>query len=365
MRLCVAAGGTGGHIYPALAIARAAVEAGVVHEVRFVGARGGMEERLVPAAGFPLHTLPVRGMVRKRPAEWVRAAAGLGVSVVRAANLLRGFRPDVVLGTGGYAAGPLGAAAAMLRIPLVLQEQNTVPGVTNRLLASHAARIAIPYPAAAARFPSGARLVVTGNPVRPELLGVDPLAARRRLGLEPGGRVVLMVAGSRGSAVFVRWLADLAAGLRDGTLLFVSGGAHHEAAQAAAAGRPRVRVVPYLEAMGDGLAAADLVVARAGAIFLAELAAVGRPALLVPSPHVTHHHQEVNAEVFEQAGAAEVLSEIETDGAILCRHVTALLADPQRRQAMAAAARSLARPRALADLVGLLAEAARSRGKAR
>ncbi len=144
VRLCVAAGGTGGHIYPALAIARAAVEAGVVREVRFVGALGGMEERLVPAAGFALYTLPVRGMVRKRPTEWARAAAVLGVSVARAAGFLHRFRPDVVLGTGGYAAGPVGAAAVMLRIPLVLQEQNTVPGVTNRLLAPHASRIAIP-----------------------------------------------------------------------------------------------------------------------------------------------------------------------------------------------------------------------------
>ena len=365
MRLCVAAGGTGGHIYPALAIARAALDAGVAHEVRFVGARGGMEERLVRAAGFSLHTLPVRGMVRKRPSEWARAAAGLGVSVVRAAVFLRRFRPDVVLGTGGYAAGPVGAAAAALRVPLVLQEQNTVAGVTNRLLARHAARIAVPYPEAAAGFPPGARLVVTGNPIRPELLGVDPAEARRRLGLAAGGRVVLMVAGSRGSAVFVRWLPALAAGLREGTLLFVSGGAHHEAARAAADGQARVRVVPYLEAMGDGLAAADVVVGRAGAIFLAELAAVGRPALLVPSPHVTHHHQEVNAAVFARAGAAEVLAEPHTNGADLARRITALLGDAQRRQTMAAAARSLARPQALADLVAVLAEAAGSRGKGR
>lgn len=368
MRLLVAAGGTGGHIYPALSIAAACAVAAEAGPVLFVGARGGMEEQLVPAAGFALRTIPVRGLVRKRPAEALRATGALLVSCRRALGILREFAPDVVVGTGGYVAGPVGAAAVACRIPLVLQEQNAVPGVTNRLLARFAATVAVPYPEAGARFPAGTRLLVAGNPVRPEVLGIDPREARRRLALPVAGRVVLVFAGSRGSAAFVAWLADFGRALPDGRVLFVSGRDHLPAARRAAADCPRVTVVPYLDAMGDGLAAADVVVCRAGALTLAEIAAVGRPAILIPSPHVTHHHQEANAEAFRAAGAAEVLAESGLDGRRLAAAVSALLGDPARRAAMAAAARGLERPGGLEQVVQAIAAAAagrRSGGRSR
>lgn len=368
LRLLVTCGGSGGHIYPALAVAREAMRVLGVSDVLFVGARGGMEERLVPEAGFPLVTLRVRGIVRKRPREVLSAGIALGGTVAAAVRLVRRFRPDVVVGTGGYAAGPVGVAAVLCRIPLVLQEQNAIPGVTNRLLARFAATVAVPYAEADARFPRGARLLVTGNPVRPEVLGVDPAGARRRLGLPQAGRVVLMMAGSKGSTVFVRWFRDMLPHFRDGTLLFVCGQEYLEVARAAVAHREAgqtapphatVSVLPYLPQIGDGLAAADLVVCRAGAMTLAELAAVGRAAILIPSPHVTHHHQEANASAFAHAGAARVLAEADLDGATLAAAVGALLADPQERRRMAQAARTLARPDALARIVGAVGAASR------
>lgn len=362
MRLLVAAGGTGGHIYPALAIARACAERLGADPILFVGARGGMEERLVPQAGFALRTLAVGGLVRKRPAEALRGAFQLVSACGGALALLRSFRPDVVLGTGGYAAGPVGLAAGALRVPLVLQEQNAIPGVTNRFLARFAACVAVPYPEARRRFPGGARLVVAGNPVRPEVLGQDPAAARRRLGLPVAGRVVLMFAGSRGSAVFVGLLREFARRLTEGHLLFVSGVDHHPAAlRAAGDAGPQVRVVPYLTEVGDGLAAADVVVCRAGAMTLAELAAVGRASVLIPSPHVTHRHQDANAAVFAAAGAALVLEEAGLDGGRLAGAVLGLLGDPARRAAMAAAARGLAQPDGLGRMVEAIAGAAASR----
>jgi UDP-N-acetylglucosamine--N-acetylmuramyl-(pentapeptide) pyrophosphoryl-undecaprenol N-acetylglucosamine transferase len=382
VRLVLTGGGTGGHIYPALAIAGELRRRGRTEAVLFVGGRGGMEERIVPEAGLPLVTLPVSGLVRKRPPEVAAALLRLGAALGAALGVLRRFRPDVVVGTGGYAAGPVGLAAVLLGVPLVLQEQNAVPGVTNRWLAPFAACIAVPYPDAAARLPRGARVLVAGNPVRPEVVAVGagavpPAEARRRLGLSPAARVVLVVAGSRGSAVFVSLVAGMLAELREGVVLFVSGRDHFAAAvraaevavrgaATAAEGPPgavrvgRAVIVPYLSAMADGWAAADVAVCRAGAITLAELAAAARPAVLVPSPHVTHRHQEANAEVFRRAGAAVVLPERGLDGRQLAGVVAGLLADPERRARMAAAARGLAQPDALARIADAVEAAARA-----
>lgn len=394
-RLVLTGGGTGGHIYPALAIAEAARRRWRGLEVLFIGARGGMEERLVPAAGWAFEGLPVRGLVRKRPLEALAALAALPAAEARALQLLRAFRPRAVVGTGGYAAAPVGVAAALLRIPLLLQEQNAVPGVTNRLLARLAAAVALPFPESARRFPRGCRTFVAGNPVRPEVGAVSPAEGRRRLGLPAAGPVVLCMAGSRGSATFVRLLAGWLPRWRAGTLLFVSGEAHHRSALAVLAaydraapegpaatalpapaaataavgtggGRPastgaepapadgcagRVVCVPYLVAVAEALAAADLVVCRAGALTLAELAAAGRPAVLIPSPHVTHRHQEANARVFARAGAAVVLREEGLDGRRLAAVVDDLLGRPSALRSMAAAASALARPRALETIV--------------
>jgi UDP-N-acetylglucosamine--N-acetylmuramyl-(pentapeptide) pyrophosphoryl-undecaprenol N-acetylglucosamine transferase len=345
-RLLVTGGGTGGHIYPAVAIAQRAMARFEPVEVLYVGAVGGMEATIVPQQGLRFEGVPVSGLVRKKPGEIIRGLLRLGSAEARALRLVRRFRPDVVVATGGYAAGPVGLAAWLAGVPLVLQEQNVVPGVTNRLLSRVAVGVAVPHADAVASFPRRAQVWVIGNPIRRELLEVDRTQARERLRLPADAQVVLMVAGSRGSAVFVRLLNEWNG---PGVLYFVAGKAHYEAAKACE--RENIRVVPYMEDSGLGYAAADLVVCRAGAITLAELAAVGKPAVLIPSPHVTHHHQEANAAVFAKAGAATVLPEAGLDGARLGAAVGELLRDPERLQAMASAMHRLGRPDALDELV--------------
>lgn len=345
-RLLVTGGGTGGHIYPALAVAGRAAERFPPVDVLFVGAEGGMEAAIVPKEGFKFEGVPVSGIVRKRPVEMLRGLVRLGAAESRALRIVRRFRPDVVVATGGYASGPVGLAAWLLGVPLVLQEQNVVPGVTNRLLSRVAVGVAVPHAEAAKALSRRARVWVVGNPIRRELMGAERADARRRLDLPGDGQVVLMVAGSRGSAVFVRLLKEWDG---PGLLYFVAGRAHYAAAKPLA--RDGVRVVPYLEDAGLGYAAADLVVCRAGAITLAELAAVGKPSILIPSPHVTHHHQEANAAVFAKAGAAVVLPEAGLDGVRLAAAVRELLDDPQRLRRMAEAGLQLGRPDALDELV--------------
>lgn len=358
VRIALTGGGTGGHIYPALAIGEAARRRLGAADLLFIGARGGMEARIVPEHGVRFVGLPVRGLVRKAPLEVVGALGSLGQSTAQAVALVRRFRPHIVVATGGYAGGPVGLAAVLLRVPLLLQEQNAIPGVTNRFLARFAAAVAVPFAETAHYLPAGCPVLVVGNPVRPEIRGVAREAARRRMGLPAAGSVVLCVAGSRGSAVFVRLLREWLPHLQAGTLVFVSGEAHRAAAEAVLVGyRPpsgaAVVCLPYVERMGDALAAADLVVCRAGGM-LWELAAVGRPAVLVPSPHVTHHHQEANALVWSRAGAGVVLPEAEVDGRRLAETVQELLAHPERLRAMGAAASTLGAGDALGTIVGRL-----------
>lgn len=359
-RLLVTGGGTGGHIYPALAIAgRASTGFGPV-DVLYVGSRGGLEATLAPRAGIPFKALPVTGLIRRRPVEVARGLARVTGATGAALSIVRRFRPHVVVATGGYAAGPVGAATVLLRMPLILQEQNVIPGVTNRLLSPFAVAVAVPYPDAREHFPPRAHLWPVGNPVRPEVLGADRREARARLNLPPAGPVVVFYGGSRGSAVFVRLFKELLPEWpKDAHLLFISGEAHHQAVPTELP--PNVTVLPYLHEMGDALAAADLIIGRAGGMTLAEMAAVGLPAVIIPSPHVTHHHQEANAAVFARAGAALVSPEAGLDGRKLAATVKALLAEPGRLQVMSARAAALGRATALDDLVSRIHDTVRHR----
>lgn len=363
----IAGGGTAGHLLPALALARALVARGHgADTIHFVGACRGPEARRVPEAGFGVTLLPGRGIARRLTVANVGAVAGLGRALLRGLGLVAARRPGVVVVMGGYASVPCAVAAVVLRVPLVVHEQNAVPGLANRLAARFARVSAVSFPGTA--LP---RAVVTGNPVRAEVLAVERSPAGRAraaeaLGLPPGRTVVAAFGGSLGArrlneAVFgvvAAWAgrADLAvrhavgsrdwAGAEQGLPRPPAGGLVYQA-------------VEYEEDMPLLLAAADLAVCRAGGSSVAELAAVGLPAVLVPLPIAAGDHQTANARALVEAGAAVLVPDHELTPERLAAVVEPLLADPARLAAMGAAGRGLAHPEAADRLAALVEQHAR------
>jgi UDP-N-acetylglucosamine--N-acetylmuramyl-(pentapeptide) pyrophosphoryl-undecaprenol N-acetylglucosamine transferase len=332
MTVVIAGGGTGGHLYPGLAVADALVARGIV--VTFVGTAGGIEARVVPGAGYPLRLLP-GGQVRGGGVA--RFARGLGATasgVVRALAVLGAIGPSLVVGVGGYASVAVVLAATIRRIPTVLLEQNVVPGAANRWR-----RICVGFAESMAYFPAGLALH-TGNPVRPALL--RPRMPRTRAGL-------LVFGGSAGAhrlnQAAVEALTGLGPAAHEIDITHQTGTADLAAVRSAYERLGlAARVADFITDMGTAYAAADLVVARAGAMTCAEVTAIGLPSILVPYPYAADDHQRRNAEVLARAGAAEMILEAELTGARLAASLRALLDDGDRRDAIAARARALGRP---------------------
>jgi UDP-N-acetylglucosamine--N-acetylmuramyl-(pentapeptide) pyrophosphoryl-undecaprenol N-acetylglucosamine transferase len=349
-------------VLPGISIAQQLVAQGAPREaVHFVGSSRGVETRLVPEAGFGLTALPGRGLQRRLTISNLGAAIGLARAFVQALIVLRQRRPAVVLGLGGYASAACGAAAVLLRVPLVITEQNAVPGLANRLLSRFAAGAATAFEAT--DLP---RSTWTGNPVRTEVLAADRTSsaatARTALGVDSDRRLVAVFGGSLGS----RRINEAVAGARelwqergDLHIRHIAGRRDYdELARRVATGRDGALgydLVAYEEAMATVYAAADLVVSRSGATTVAELAATGVPAVLVPLPGAPGDHQTANARRLVDAGGAVIVGDAELDGARLAAEVDSLLGDPDRLSTMAGAATALARPdaaRAVVDLIG-------------
>lgn len=361
----ITGGGTAGHVLPALAIAEAMVAAGHPRDaIHYVGSERGIEGRLVPPTGFPMTLLPGRGIQRRLTLANVGAVWGLLVAMVRALGLVGRLRPQVVVAVGGYASVAIGLAAVLRRVPLVVAEQNAVPGAANRLLARMARASAVSFEGTP--LP---RAVVTGNPIRAEVAAIDPdrdrAATRAAFGVDDGRRLLLVFGGSLGAlrineavlAALPRWAErrDLAihhvVGARDWATV--------SAATPADLGQLQYRSVEYEDDMPAALAAADVAVCRSGSSACFEVAAVGLPAILVPSPHVTADQQARNARPLVDAGGAVLVRDAELDGERLAREVDGLLGDADRWAAMAAAARAWARPDAAAAIAELAATHAR------
>lgn len=334
---------------PALAVAGALRAEGA--EVTFIGGERA-EAELVPAAGYPLKKIAVEGMSRTNPLRAARALLRAGAAVRRARSLLKELTPDAVLGAGGYVAGPVGLAAVTLRIPLVLSEADSHLGLTNRVLARAARRVCLAFPLAGREAP---RYRVTGRPIPPPQ--EDRAGARARLGLADGELCVLVFGGSLGSRS-INMAAFEAFSDAAGPVLHVAGRRDYPEL-AARPRQDRYDLRAYLggEDFADALAAADVVVARAGGSVF-EIAAHGAPAILVPYPHAAADHQTANARWMADAGAAVVIPDRDLSAPRLLREVVALLDDRPRRAAMARASKGLARPDAAREIAGELLEAA-------
>lgn len=348
--ILVAGGGTGGHVYPGLAVAEEIHRRRPSVPIVFVGTRAGIETRLVPAAGYPLQFIRAGGIAGKALPARVAGALLVPVGVLQSAGLLMRNRARVVVGVGGYASGPVVTAARLLGRSTLILEQNASPGATNRILAPLVDCAAVAFAATVPRL-KARRAVVTGNPVRASLTHVPDHRDASRWGL-------LIFGGSRGAhglnRAVLAALPRLATADRHLSIVHQTGSADLEEMKSgyASAGVP-AQVLPYIEDMAGAYAQADLVICRAGATTVAELSAVGRPAILVPFPHATAGHQEENARALVEAGAAVVLPEAEA-GCHLADLALSLLHDPGRRRRMEEAARGLGAPiaaRAVADLI--------------
>jgi UDP-N-acetylglucosamine--N-acetylmuramyl-(pentapeptide) pyrophosphoryl-undecaprenol N-acetylglucosamine transferase len=336
----IAAGGTAGHVVPALAVADALRARGA--NVAFLGGERA-EAELVPDAGYPFHPLRVAGIDRRNPLRAARALMLAAGATVRARGLLRALGADAVLGGGGYVAGPVGLAAGTLRLPLALTEADSHLGVANRLLAPLARRIFLAFPLDRRM---GGKYVVTGRPVPQGTGGSGRRAARERFGIAADAQCLLVFGGSLGARRLNDAALDAFGASAPCAVLHASGRRDHDDLRRrldALGSPPHYRLYPYIEPFADALAAADLVAARAGGSVL-EVAAGGLPAILVPYPHAAADHQTTNARYMERAGAAVVVPDAELDGPRLAREVTALLGAPERLEAMGAAASAAARP---------------------
>ncbi len=350
----IAGGGTGGHLYPGIAVAHALRKRDPRTAVSFVGTARGIEARVVPQEGFELDLIRSAGLKGKSAGAVARGVGLLPLSALDAWHVLSRRRPDLVIGVGGYSSGPVVALAAVRGIPTLLLEQNATPGLTNRWLARLVDAAGVTYESSL-RFFHGHGFV-SGNPVREAFLAIGPAPAA--IG---GERRVLVFGGSQGAHAINQAMVAAAAHIRDvpGTCLIVhqTGSRDLEAVTAGyAAAGIEADVRAFISDMPHQMAAADLIVCRAGATTLAEITAAGRAAILVPYPHATDDHQRANARTIEAAGAAVVLEEADLTGERLAAEIRALLTDDERRQAMATRARGLARPDA-ADVIAARAEA--------
>ncbi|WP_262316765.1 undecaprenyldiphospho-muramoylpentapeptide beta-N-acetylglucosaminyltransferase [Lacticaseibacillus parakribbianus] len=355
MRLMISGGGTGGHIYPALALIERLKATGQLDAVLYVGTAKGLESRIVPKAGIPFETLSLQGFKRRLTLENVRTVSLFLGSLKKARRLLRDFKPDVVVGTGGYVSAGVLFAATQLHIPTVIHEQNSVAGVTNKFLAHFVTKIAITFPEVAASFPAK-KVVVTGNPRAQQVAGLLPNDRLADFGLDPKRRTLLIFGGSRGAPkINQAALSALPAfGQADFQTLFVTGSVHYDRIKAQLPPlSTNVAVVPYVDDMPSILPDISLVIGRSGATSLAELTALGLPSVLIPSPNVTHNHQFVNAQALAVKGAALVVTEPELD-AQFADTIIELMQDDPRLLQMAKAAKALGTPTAGDALVAVL-----------
>lgn len=308
-RILIGGGGTGGHVFPAIAIADALKKEDAELEFLFVGALGRMEMEKVPEAGYAIEGLPVAGFQRRLTLKNLSFFYKLLVSMNRSRKIVRGFQPDVAVGVGGYASGPILKAAARRGVPVLIQEQNSYAGVTNKLLARSALTICVAYDQMDRYFPAE-RIVLTGNPVRKQLVNLkeNRAAARKEFGLVEGRKVCLLVGGSLGAKSlnesFMAGLEKL--GLSEVQVLWQCGNYYSQEVEARvrASGLKHLRVFPFISRMDLAYGIADVIVSRAGAITISELCLVGKPAILVPSPNVAEDHQTRNAEALVEKKAA-------------------------------------------------------------
>lgn len=359
MRVIISGGGTGGHIYPAITIAKAL--GNIEHtDILFIGTKQGLEADIIPKEGYDFATIDVRGFERRLSLANMVTIAKAASSVWHAKDMINKFKPDIVIGTGGYVCGPVLFAACWAGIPTLIQEQNVIPGITNKLLSYFVDKIAVGYRESAPHFYKPEKIVFTGNPIRSEVITAHRENGVRELGLKPGKLTLLVSGGSRGARSINTAMVEVHkyfSNRSDIQILHITGQSEYNnlvsnlvdsGIDITGAGNSIIK--PYLYDMPNALAAADLAVFRAGAIGLAELTARGIPAILIPYPYAAANHQEFNARILEKNGAAIVIRDSELTGQVLIERIEQLLKDRRSLENMSEASRKMGHPYAADEI---------------
>ncbi|MCG0274723.1 MAG: undecaprenyldiphospho-muramoylpentapeptide beta-N-acetylglucosaminyltransferase [Thermosediminibacteraceae bacterium] len=355
-KVIIAGGGTGGHIYPAIAIGQGLKKRFPDMEILFVGTEKGLESDLVPKAGFKLKKIRAKGFKRQLSLSNLVTIRETILGGIESLIFLKKEKPDLVVGTGGYVAGPVVFFASMLNIPTFIHEQNVKPGVTNRILSRFVDKIAVSFSDSIKYFPRK-KVVVTGNPVRPEIIYTDKMKAKAELDLDIEKPVVLSFGGSQGAKRLNEAVLELIERIKDDSsfqLFHITGKKNYESFIRELEDKGinplnlgHIKIRPYVYEMHNVIAAADLVVSRAGAITIAELTAAGKPAILVPLPTAAGRHQDYNARFMEKNGAAVVVNDWDLRGQVLYSAIIDLIFDKNRLDQMSLASKRLGKTDAL------------------
>lgn len=365
MKIIVSGGGTGGHIYPALTLIDAIKSKRPDAEFLYVGTEKGLEADIVPKAGINFTALKLEGGFERRfTAENISRAANAIWSIKRASDIIKKFKPNAVVGTGGYVCGPILLAASLMKVPTLIQEQNAVAGVTNKILSRFVDKIAVGTHDALKNFPAS-KTIYTGNPIRRAVLDAKKSDGLKEFNFTDDLPIVLISGGSRGARSINNAMIDvlkLAAEKKSAQFLHVTGKGEFDSVTkklhdaGLTLDEPNIKVVPYLYNMPRAMAMADLAIFRAGATGLAELTARGVPAILIPYPYAAENHQEFNARSLVEAGAARMILNKDLTAEILSAQLDELLSSPEKLKSMAAASLSLGKPNATDEIANLILE---------
>ena len=350
MRVIISGGGTGGHINPGIAIAKKIKEKHSDANILFLGTEKGLERNLVPKEGFKIKFITVEGLNKRLSLKTIKSVMSSLKGFVQANRIIKNFKPDIVIGTGGYVCGPVVLSAFIKGIPTIIHEQNAIPGVTNKILSKFVTNIAISFKESEKYFPKN-KVFFTGNPVREQIVNLNKEHSREFWGMDKEKPVILVVGGSRGAKNVNFAIADIIPKLNEENLqlIFITGEnqyedvlKHLEKNKINIKHMKGIKIFPYIFNMHDALGACDLIISRAGATTLSEITTVGIPAILIPSPFVANNHQEYNAIALEEHGAAVLIKESQLINNVLCEQILNIVKNKDMLNTMASNSKKIA-----------------------
>lgn len=365
MKIIFAGGGTGGHIYPAVAIAKEVIERNSDVGVLFIGTEKGLENKIIPVEGFPFRKIKVRGFSRKISFENIIAIKEVMISFIDANKIIRDFKPDIVVGTGGYVCGSMLLTASLMGIPTLIHEQNAFPGVTNRILSRFVDKIALTFPEASKYLSQQEKIRVTGNPLRSDITKISSAEGKKYFGFDISIPLLFIVGGSRGAKKINEssmMLAKECLDKKEYQILHMTGETQYDDVLQAyedlgiSLDTKYLKVMPYIHDMSHALAAADLVISRCGAGLISEITALGKPSILIPYPYAAGNHQEYNARALEKSGAANVILERDLNQQMLLSEVKNLFQNPDYMKKMSIQSKKLGKPNATREIVEMINE---------